>query len=268
MLRVVVLAAALTSASAPVAAQGSPMLWAEYRAAAQAAVDDLARPRSSPGPFSIESLREGMDAALARWEVEYARLSAIAPEECYAAAHAEYLAFRHDELANYRDAIPMLMAAESQMGVLAISLMVQGLLAEAHPLAFPEVPPEAGVVTLGPKLDAMHIIDALQTCEPQETPGATAPTSSLPAGAPLVTMSYIDGKAVWPERDLPPGDYRADWTSGCQVAASIQGATVVTTNDPPAGSRIFTIEPNHSGTTMTTMCPAGASVVVEVRAAE
>lgn len=91
------------------------------------------------------------------------------------------------------------------------------------------------------------------------------PEASMPPGAPLVTMGYGPDGPVWPEEKLPPGEYRADWVNGCTASASLQGVTILTTEDPPTGSRVFTIEPNMDGTTFSSMCPPGASLVIEVR---
>ncbi len=54
--------------------------------------------------------------------------------------------------------------ADSQMGYIGIALMVQTMLAQAHPLAFPETSPEPGVVRLGPVLNALNVLDTLQEC--------------------------------------------------------------------------------------------------------
>jgi hypothetical protein len=159
-----VLAAMMLPASAAAQSPTTPTPWAAYRADAQTFVD--AFPTASPPVFTVETFQSQLEGAIVKWQAELERLATIVPEPCYADAHAAYLAFRTDELANYRDALPLIAAADSQMGVLGVVMMVQGMLAQAHPLAFPEPSAKPGVVTMGPVLDALHVIDTLQVCVP------------------------------------------------------------------------------------------------------
>lgn len=140
------------------------MPYADYRAAEQAFIDQNAIAAASQAP-DFDQFKARIKDALDRWQGENDRLAAVTPEDCYAAAHAELVGYRHDELANYRDAMPMLDNTESVMGLLPIVLMVNGILQKAHPLAFPETSPTPGVVQMGgPALNVMNILDTLSTC--------------------------------------------------------------------------------------------------------
>lgn len=138
----------------------APMPYSDFRALAQSF--DEAERAGSGGPLTVDLLLERLDAAAGRWAEQITALDAIVPEGCYAAAHAELTAYWTDYAANYTEARPMLASVKSPMGVVAVALMIEGILAEAHPLAYVD---DASSLT-GRTLDRMHIIDALQSCQP------------------------------------------------------------------------------------------------------
>ena len=153
VLAVLTLAVAGIVAGCGASAQGptaSPMPFADFLAMAQSF--DAAEAGSGD---DSGTLLERLDAAEARWAQQLASFAAVVPEPCYADALAELTGYWRDYAANYTDARPMMEAAKSTMGVLGIALMIEGVLAQAHPLAYP-----------GSQRAPLHIIDALQTCEP------------------------------------------------------------------------------------------------------
>ena len=152
-------------AAAPVSAQSpSPMPWVEYRAAAQAFEDVLQAPRD---PLTLETLMPRFEEMMALYRGESDRLAAISPEPCYAAAHDEYAAYWRDYIANTDDARPMFEAADSVMGILPIAMMIETVMAAAHPAAYAD---DASNAFLGKRLDRMRILDTLQTCVPLASP--------------------------------------------------------------------------------------------------
>jgi hypothetical protein len=154
----VLMVAATMVPGAATAQSPMPMPYADFRALAQS-FDDA---EHSDEPLTIDGLLHRLDAATVRWADEVAQLEAVTPEDCYAAALDEVTGYWRDYAANYVDARPMLAEAKSVMGLIPIALMIESIMVAAHPLAYVD---DAASMT-GRRLEQMHIIDALQTCEP------------------------------------------------------------------------------------------------------
>lgn len=169
VMSVVAAAALAVLVGGPAGAQSpapSPMPWEDYRHAAQAFEDVLDAPQE---PLTLETLMARFDEKMGQYQGEAARLASIVADSCYADAHAEYSAYWHDYIANATDARPMVAQVDSVMGVLPIGIMIETIMAAAHPSAYVD---DAASMT-GKRLDRMRILDTLQTCVALATPSAS-----------------------------------------------------------------------------------------------
>ena len=204
------------ASSATVAQSNDATPFADYRAAVTAFADAEASRQESAGTLTtVEDAIARMDESIARQEAEGERLAAIAPEPCYADAHAEFLAFWRYRIASYKDTLPLVEGAESVIGMIPMFLAADATIRAAHPAAYVEDTTSMTGFTSEP----LNILDTLASCE---SPGPTA--SAIPsasAGASAASPSSGPIIHTWTGNEmvtLPGGPVLVSWSDeGCAL---------------------------------------------------
>lgn len=198
----------------PVRAEGSPTPYADYRAWIVAFQEANA---SSGSAASVDDVLTTLRASLDRTDAEIARLEAITPEDCYADAHAEMVAYRRYVVATMRDTLPLIEKADSVMGMVPMILAADATIRAEHPTAYVE---DQGSMT-GFTSDPLNILDTMATCDPVTAPASPSPTTSVAPGGPAGSVTPGAVIHTWTGRDivaLPGGPIVVSWTDeGCAL---------------------------------------------------
>jgi hypothetical protein len=212
----------LLPATAPVTAQsGTPMPYADYRAATEAAIQAESDAQEATGSLTtVDDALVRFGASIDRAQLEVNRLKAITPEDCYADAHAEMIAYREYSIATLRDTLPLIKDAKSVMGMLPMLLAADATVRAAHPAAYVE---DSSSMT-GWTSKPLNILDTLAMC------AFTAPVSSAdsdpsaPGAMPTAAASPAQpGELIhqWTGNDivtLPGGPIVVSWADeGCAL---------------------------------------------------
>ena len=216
----------------PVAAQ-SPMPYPEYRKELDAAREaERMISESDTTTTTVDDLVTRLTSALARWDAEATRLEGIAPDACYAEAHAEYVSYTRDVVDTYRDTLPLIKDAKSVMGMLPMLLAANATVRAAHPLAYVE----DSTASDGYRSEPMNIFEVLATCAPiaSEAPSPVpSPTARAGSPAPAVTVFEDSGngtKATAPFQ-LSAGDHELTYEASASESSCSFGFSLRATDD-------------------------------------
>jgi hypothetical protein len=156
------------------AVSADPVPYAAYVAALEAFTTDDPFAGVSDPPTQ-EQLVAGFEQLVANATVEQDRLVAVVPEDCYAEAHQELLAYWQSSIALTGQVATELAAATSVEGLVPMVNEMDAELYARHPFAYVESADGSGGFQGSP----FNILDALATCEVAAT-GSMAPESPAP----------------------------------------------------------------------------------------
>lgn len=151
-----------------------PVPYAEYVAALEAFTTDDPFAGVSDPPTRDE-LVAGFEQLVANALVEQGRLAAVVPEDCYAEAHQELLAYWQSSIELTGQVATELAAAATLEGLVPMVNEMDAELYARHPIAYVESTDGSGGFQGSP----FNILDALATCEVEVT-GSMAPDSTAP----------------------------------------------------------------------------------------
>jgi hypothetical protein len=168
--------ASLAQDASPSAAAVSadPIPYAAYVAALEAFTTDDPFAGVSDPPTQ-EELVAGFEQLVANATVEQDRLVAVVPEDCYAEAHQELLAYWQSSIELTGQLATDLAAAPSVEGLVPMVNEMDAELFARHPFAYVESVDGSGGFQGSP----FNILDALATCEVAAT-GSMAAESPAP----------------------------------------------------------------------------------------
>lgn len=156
------------------AANAEPMPYAAYVAALEAFTTDDPFAGVSDPPTQ-EQLVAGFEQLAANATVEQERLAAVVPEDCYAEAHRELLAYWQSSIELTGQVATELAAAATLEELVPMVNEMDAELYARHPIAYVETTDGSGGFQGSP----FNILDALATCE-VEAIGSMAPESPTP----------------------------------------------------------------------------------------
>lgn len=137
-----------------------PLPYAEYVAALEAFTEDDPFAGLSDPP-TLEEILAGFEKLVANATVEQERLVAVQPEDCYAEAHQELLAYWQSSIEASGEAAAQLEASGSLDDLPAIADGLDETLQARHPIAYVESSDGSGGFQGSP----FNILEALATCE-------------------------------------------------------------------------------------------------------
>ena len=168
-------------------------------------------------PPTQEQLVAGFEQLVANATVEQERLAAVVPEDCYAEAHQELLAYWQSSIELTGQVATGLAAAATLEGLVPMVNEMDAELFARHPIAYVEATDGSGGFQGSP----FNILDALATCE-VEAPGSMAPESDPDSVDARQRRPMGDSgrrlRDAKPAQTGPPGTIR-----GLSAAVSIDG---------------------------------------------
>ncbi len=161
------------------AVMADPVPYAAYVAALEAFTTDDPFAGVSDPPTK-EQLVAGFEQLVAKATVEQERLAAVVPEDCYAEAHQQLLAYWQSSIELTGQVATELADAATLEGLVPMVNKMDAELYARHPIAYVEATDGSGGFQGSP----FNILDALATCEAAATgsmaPDPTAPESPAP----------------------------------------------------------------------------------------
>jgi hypothetical protein len=161
------------------AVNADPMPYAEYVAALEAFTTDDPFASVSDPPTRDE-LVAGFEQLVTNATVEQERLTAVVPEDCYAEAHQELLAYWQSSIELTGQVATELAAAATLEGLVSMVNEMDAQLYARHPIAYVESPDGSG----GFQGSSFNILDALATCEVAATGSMSPDRTDLESHAP------------------------------------------------------------------------------------
>jgi hypothetical protein len=156
------------------AVSAEPMPYAAYVAALEAFTTDDPFAGVSDPPTK-EQLVAGFEQLVAKATVEQERLAAVVPEDCYAEAHQQLLAYWQSSIELTGQVATELAAAATLEGLVPMVNEMDAELYARHPIAYVESTDGSGGFQGSP----FNILDLLATCEVAAT-SSMAPESAAP----------------------------------------------------------------------------------------